>query len=72
MFWLVPKPVEEYTDAFTAINRQAKRMQRMVMELLTISRLETHTIHTEFEDTDISELLSFVCDEQGGNTKSKY
>ena len=58
------KTVEEYTDAFTAINRQAKRMQRMVMELLTISRLETHTIHTEFEDTDISELLSFVCDEQ--------
>lgn len=58
------KTIEEYTDSVAVVNRQAERMQRMVTELLTLSRLETHTLHTEFEDTDISELLSFVCDEQ--------
>ncbi len=56
--------IEDYTDTVDVVNRQAERMQKMVTELLTLSRMETNTIHTEFEETDISELLSFVCDEQ--------
>lgn len=58
------KTAQEYTDSITVVNRQAKRMQKLVTELLTLSKMETHTIQTDLEVTDISELLSFVCDEQ--------
>ncbi len=58
------KTQEEYAESIAVINRQADRMQKMVSELLAISRMESNTNRTEFEMTDISELLSFVCDEQ--------
>lgn len=58
------KTIQEYMDSINVINKQADRMQKMVTELLMLSRMEAHTIRSEFEDTDISELLTFVCDEQ--------
>ncbi len=39
-------------------------MTKLISELLTISRMDRSTIALNFEKIDLSELLSFVCDEQ--------
>ena len=58
------KTADEYKESATSIKRQAKRMSKLISELLTISRMDNNKIKTNFEDVDISELLTFVCDEQ--------
>ncbi len=55
---------EEFKESALSVKRQAEKMSKLISELLTISRMDKNTIKTEFEETDISELLSFVCDEQ--------
>lgn len=55
---------EEYREAADSVKDQAEKMSRLINELLTISRMERNTIKLEYEETDISELLNFVCDEQ--------
>ena len=56
--------VEEYRESAASIARQADKMAKLVSELLTISRMDKNTIGVNFEELDVSELLSFVCDEQ--------
>lgn len=58
------KTPEEYSESIDSINRQADKMQKLISELLTISRMDKNTVKVNFEETDISELLNFVCDEQ--------
>lgn len=55
---------EEYKEAIEAIGRQAERMQSMVNGLLMISKMENNSSPLQLEETDISELLSFICDDQ--------
>lgn len=55
---------EEFKESALSVKRQAEKMSKLISELLTISRMDKNTVKTEFENTDISELLSFVCDEQ--------
>lgn len=56
--------IEEYNESVDSIKRQADKMSKLISELLTISRMDRNSLQTNFENTDISELLSFVCDEQ--------
>lgn len=56
--------VDEYKESTASIRRQAEKMSKLISELLMISRMDKNTIQLNFEETDISELLSFVCDEQ--------
>ncbi len=58
------KTVDEYKESVASIKRQAGRMSKLISELLTISRMDKNTISIELEEIDLSELLSFVCDEQ--------
>ena len=58
------KTVDDYKESVESVKRQANRMSKLISELLTISRMDKNTIRTEFEEIDLSELLSFVCDEQ--------
>lgn len=58
------KNIEDYTESSLSIKRQAEKMQKLISELLTISRMDKNTLQTNFENTDISELLTFICDEQ--------
>ena len=58
------KTAEDYKESIESVKRQANRMSKLVSELLTISRMDKNTIRTNFEEIDLSELLSFVCDEQ--------
>lgn len=56
------KSTEEYREALETIDRQASRMEKLVTELLTISRMENNTLGADFEVIDISELLDLACD----------
>lgn len=56
--------IEEAKESVRTIKRQSDKMAKLISELLTISRMDRNTQSVCFEETDISELLSFVCDEQ--------
>lgn len=58
------KTVDEYKESAASIKRQTGRMSKLISELLTISRMDRNKIETNFEEVDISELVTFVCDEQ--------
>lgn len=58
------KTTEEFLESADVVKRQAKKMSKLISELLTISRMDKNTLQLNFEETDISELLGFVCDEQ--------
>ena len=58
------KTEEELRESSRSIKRQADKMSKLVSELLTISRMDRNTLQLNFEETDLSELVSFVCDEQ--------
>lgn len=58
------KTPDEFKDSAAAVKRQAERMSKLISELLTISRMDKNTLQVNFEEVDLSELLSFVCDEQ--------
>jgi len=56
--------VEELKETIGSIKKQATKMSKLVSELLMISRMDSNRIKLNFEDTDLSELLYFVCEEQ--------
>lgn len=58
------KTPQEFKEAADSVKRQADRMSRLVSELLTISRMDKQTLNTSLEEVDLSELVSFICDEQ--------
>ena len=58
------KSSADFDDSLNMVERQAKKMANLVTELLTLSRMDKNKITAQFENTDISELLNFVCDEQ--------
>ncbi|MBO5059500.1 MAG: HAMP domain-containing histidine kinase [Clostridia bacterium] len=58
------KTDEEFKESAASVKKQAEKMSKLISELLMISRMDKNTLKTNFEETDISELLAFVCDEQ--------
>ncbi len=58
------KTLDEAKESVEAIKRQSDKMTELITQLLTISRMDRNTAAVSFEETDISELLTFVCDEQ--------
>lgn len=56
--------LEEAKESVESIKRQSDKMSKLIDELLTITRMDKNTQKLNFEYVDISELLSFVCDEQ--------
>lgn len=58
------KDSADFDDSLNMLKRQANKMSVLVTELLTLSRMDKNKIAMQFENTDISELLNFVCDEQ--------
>ena len=56
--------VEELKEIFASIKYQANKMSKLVSELLMISRMDSNRLKIHFEDTNVSELLTFVCEEQ--------
>lgn len=58
------KTKEEFTESAQSVKNQAEKMSKLISELLMISRMDNNTLMLNFEDVDISELLTFVCEEQ--------
>ena len=56
--------VDELKEVIGSIKSQTLKMSNLVSELLMISRMDNNKLKLNFEDTDLSELLTFVCDEQ--------
>ena len=56
--------VEELKGSAESIKEETERMSKLVSELLTISRMDRDTLNLNFEETDLSELVNFVCNEQ--------
>lgn len=56
--------IEDYKESILSIKNQAQKMSNLVSELLAISRMDNEKITINKEETDLSELLEVVCDEQ--------
>ena len=54
----------EQTAALEVIQRQGKRMSRMTEEMLTLSRMERGQTQLAREDTDLTELVEVICEDQ--------
>lgn len=57
------KTPEDYEESIASVTRQAEKMNKLISELLTLSRMDKGTIRKNFKNTDLSELLGFVCDD---------
>ncbi len=55
---------EEFCDSLAVIKRQGDKMSKLISALLTISRMDKSSLVPELEETNLSELLEIVCDEQ--------
>lgn len=58
------KTVEDYELALGTIQRQATRMSQLTSQLLSFTRLENGVEKLDVEQTDFSELLTAICEEQ--------
>lgn len=56
--------VDELRESAESIQNQTERMSRLISELLSISRMDRNTQKLTFEETNISELVEFICNEQ--------
>lgn len=56
--------VDDMKEVLESIKKQGTKMSKLVSELLMISRMDNEKLKLNLEETDIGELLSFVCDEQ--------
>lgn len=54
----------ELKSSVQSIKRQTDKMSALISQLLTISRMDNDTQYIAFEQIDLSELLTFICDEQ--------
>lgn len=56
--------MDEMKEIIGSIKGQTNKMAKLVSELLLISRMDNNKINLNMEETDLSELLTFVCEEQ--------
>ncbi|MBP3362110.1 MAG: HAMP domain-containing histidine kinase [Clostridia bacterium] len=64
-----PCSEHEYKEAAGDIKEQAERMSKLISELLAMSRMDRGVFRLSSEETDVSELLSFICDDQSEVSK---
>lgn len=55
---------EEHAQDMAVIDRQARKMQTLVQQLLQMTRLEQGTQRATLETADLSELVTVLCEEQ--------
>ena len=56
--------VEEAKESVSSIKNQAEKMSKLVSELLWIARADNNKIKIHVEQEDLSELLTYICEEQ--------
>ena len=55
--------VEEYIEALTLIQRQARNMSQLISQLLAFTRMEMHTEKINKEPLNLSELIMDTCED---------
>ena len=58
-----PLPLDEYRETLESIQRQGLRISRTLSQLLALVRLEQGLLVPDFKTTDVSELVSQLCEE---------
>ena len=61
--------LSDYKEGVAVIKRQADRMSVLIDRLLDITRLDFGTKKLALEDTDLSELVSLLCEEQDNGAR---
>ena len=56
--------VEELKASAESVKEEAQRMSKLVSELLMVSRMDKEILKPNFEETELSDLVGFICDEQ--------
>lgn len=56
--------VEEFKESAESVKDQTERMSKLISELLSISRMDRDTQKLAFEETNLTELVEFICNEQ--------
>ena len=56
--------IGEAKEAVSSIKHQTEKMSKLVSELLWIARADNNKIKLHIEEENVSEILSFVCEEQ--------
>lgn len=56
--------IDEYKETIASIKNQTQKMSNLVSELLAISRMDNEKITINKEETNLSELLDIICEEQ--------
>lgn len=56
--------VEELKESAESVQKQADKMSKLISELLSISRMDKNTQKLTIEETNITELVEFICSEQ--------
>lgn len=62
---------EEQREAFRSITSQAKKMNGLISQLLTLARAESRKTALHLETVNVSELAEMVCEEQEFAAKEK-
>ncbi len=58
-----PREKEEYLEALTVIDRQSRKMSKLINSMLSFTRLEVSPDRYKIEAIDLSALLSSLCDD---------
>ncbi len=64
-------PAEEAKEGFTTIKSQALSMQKLVMQLLSFTRMEQNAHEIELTECNFSEILADLCDTMESSAKEK-
>ena len=63
--------LSDYKEGVEVIKRQAGRMSLLIDRLLDITRLDFGTKKLELSDTDVSELVGLICEEQDSGVRGR-
>lgn len=55
---------EDYKEALTTIERQVKKTNQIIMQLLQLSRMDQDRLKVNFERADIREIVEYVCENE--------
>ncbi|MCD8141747.1 MAG: HAMP domain-containing histidine kinase [Clostridiales bacterium] len=58
-----PRTAEEYQQALEVVQRQGRKMSRLINDMLDFARLELHTERYQKETVDLTELVSSTCED---------
>lgn len=56
--------IDELNNSLTVIERQGKKMLKIINNLLSLTRLDNGVTKLNLEKTDLSELIELICEEQ--------